>query len=250
MKRIAGWGGWGLTVLVLLVFGARTLEAQQDTAGASVTIATLRARLAALAPQVAYLKDRRDIFDAMKRYTRGADRHDKALVLSAFWPDATISIDKPMTVDEYVDWEEHLLSTYAAHQHHVTSQTIDIQGNTAHVESYLIYFLVPRDSHADARGPATPGHSLLSAKSTVGSGRYVERWEKRNGEWKILVRDYVEDLVLQGDTVNYCGTRPCIGTWDRSDLSYVRPLQPITAEQRRARAEANKITRSPNGAQQ
>ncbi|MEJ1962277.1 MAG: nuclear transport factor 2 family protein [Gammaproteobacteria bacterium] len=249
MKRIAGWGGWVLGACALAVLGSQALEAQQQSAGATETIASLQARLAALAPQVAYLKDRRDIFDAMKRYTRGADRHDKDLVRGAFWPEATISIDKPMTVDEYVDSEERLLATYAAHQHHITGQTIDIQGNTAHVESYVIYFLVPRDSRGDTPGTATPGHALTSAKSTVGSGRYIERWEKRNGEWKILVRNFVEDLELRGDTVDYCGTRPCIGTWDRNDLSYMRPLQPVTAEQRKERAEANKKTHSSGEAQ-
>jgi hypothetical protein len=248
MNRIPAWGGWALGAAALVALGVQALYAQQQSVGATATIDSLNARLAALAPQVAYLRDRRDIFDTMKRYTRGADRHDKELVRSAFWPDATISIDKPMTVDEYVDSEERLLSTYAAHQHHITGQTIDIQGDTAHVESYVIYFLVPRDGRADAQGPATPGHVLTSAKSTVGSGRYEERLEKRNGEWKILVRNFVEDLELKGDTVDYCGTRPCIGTWDRNDLSYMRPLQPVTAEQRRERAEANKKTSSPAGA--
>jgi SnoaL-like protein len=245
MKKIWGLVGWGVGVVAVLALGAQTLHAQQESAGAAVTIATLQARLAALAPQVAYLKDRRDIFDTLKRYTRGVDRHDKELVRSAFWPDATISFDHPQKLDEYVDQEEALLATFAAHQHHITGQTIDIQGDTAHVESYVIYFVVPRDGRKDVAGPATPGRALTSAKSTIGSGRYIERWEKRNGEWRILVRNYVEDLQLQGDTVDYCGTRPCIGTWDRNDLSYMRPLQPITPEQRRERAEANKQTRSP-----
>jgi SnoaL-like domain len=245
MKRIAGLLGWGVGVVAVLALGAQTLQAQQESAGAGVTIAALQARLTALAPQVAYLKDRRDIFDALKRYTRGADRHDKDLVRSAFWPDATISFDKPMKLDEYVDQEEGLLATYAAHQHHITGQTIDIQGDTAHVESYVIYFLVPRDGRKDVMGPATPGRALVSAKSTIGSGRYIERWEKRNGEWRILVRDYVEDLQLQGDTIDWCGPRPCMGTWDRNDPSYIRPLVPLTADQKRERAEANKQTRSP-----
>jgi hypothetical protein len=247
MRRIPGWCGWALGGVALIALGAQALQAQQQSTGASATINSLNERLAALVPQIAYLKDRRDIFDTMKRYTRGADRHDKDLVRSAFWPEATISVDKPMTLDEYVDSEERFLSTYAAHQHHITGQTIDIQGDTAHVESYTIQFLVPRDSHADARGPATPGHVLMSEKSTVVSGRYEERWEKRNGEWKILVRNFVEDLELKGDTVDYCA-RSCIGTWDRNDLSYMRPLQPVTAEQRQARAEASKKTSSPVGA--
>ncbi|MEJ1966662.1 MAG: hypothetical protein WDO56_36020 [Gammaproteobacteria bacterium] len=66
-------------------------------------------------------------------------------------------------------------------------------------------------------------------KTEVGSGRYIERWEKRNGEWKILVREYVHDLTVNAETVDRCGTQPCFSRWDRGDLSYVRPLQPLTA---------------------
>jgi hypothetical protein len=193
------------------------------------------------------LKDRRDIFEASKRYTRGADRHDKDLVRGAFWPEATISYGTPMSRDEYVDWEENTLAGYAAHQHHITGQTVDIEGDTAHVESYVIYFLVPRDRSADTVGPATLGHASTSEKTHLGSGRYLERWQKRNGEWKILVREYIEDLSLKGETVDLCSAGSCLGSWDRNDPSYARPLQHITPEQRRARGDANRQPRHPQG---
>jgi hypothetical protein len=81
----------------------------------------------------------------------------------------------------------------------------------------------------------------------LGSGRYIERWERRDGEWKILVREYVEDLALLGDTVDLCSSRGCLGTWDRTDLSYVRPLEHQTAEQRQARGDVNLEPRHPQG---
>jgi hypothetical protein len=221
-------------------------EAQQGVSAAA-SIAGLETRLAALDPQVRYLKDRKDIFDAMKRYTRGADRHDKELVATAFWPEATISFGTPMARDEYVDWEEGVLAGYAAHQHHVTGQTIEIDGDTAHVESYLVYFLVPRDRSADAAGAATLGRALTSEKTRLGSGRYIERWERRNGEWKILVREYVEDLALLGDTVDLCTAGRCLGSWDRTDPSYLRPLEHQIAEQRQARGDLNREPRHPAG---
>jgi hypothetical protein len=240
----------GLAVVlgVALVFSlVRAREAQSQAATAAVTIASLQMRLAALDPQVQFLRDRRDIFEASKRYTRGADRHDKDLVRSAFWPDATIGGSPPMKLDEYVDAEEKQLTGYAAHQHHITGQTFDFDGDTAHVESYVVYFLVPRDTKADGAGPATMGRALTSEKTRLGSGRYVERWERRDGEWRILVREYVEDLALLGETVDLCGTNGCLGSWDRNDLSYLRPLEHQTAEQRAARVEANRSPRTPGG---
>jgi hypothetical protein len=228
----------------VVLFSVNAPRAQEEGAA---SIAGLQARLAALDPQVRYLKDRKDIFDVIKRYTRGADRHDKELVASAFWPEATISFGAPMTRDAYVDWEEGMLSGYAAHQHHVTGQTVEVDGDTAHVESYVVYFLVPRDRGADSAGTATLGRAATTEKTRLGSGRYIERWERRNGDWKILVREYVEDLALLGDTVDLCSTGRCLGSWDRTDLSYVRPLELQTPEQRQARADANLKPRHPTG---
>lgn len=244
-SRVLSPVGVAIVALLLLTF-ARDPVAQEGVSAAALA-ASLSTRLDALDPQVRYLKDRRDIFDVLKRYTRGADRHDKDLVRGAFWPEASISFGTQMTRDQYVDWEEKELAGYAAHQHHITGQTIDIDGDTAHVESYVVYFLVPRDRAADSAGPATLGKANTKEKTRLGSGRYIERFERRNGDWKILVREYVEDLALLGDTVDLCTGGGCLGSWDKSDLSYARPLNYQTPEQRKARGDANKAPRNPQG---
>ncbi len=151
--------------------------------------------------QVVALTDRQAIVDTLQRYIRGIDRHDKDLVRSAFWPDARINLGAPSSREEYVDREEAALAAYAHHQHHITGQTIDIQGSTAHVESYVWFIAVPRDTRKDTPGPhATPGRPLVSEDTQLGSGRYIERWEKRDGEWKILVREYAHDVNTFGKT--------------------------------------------------
>jgi len=137
LSRLLSLAGVAVAALMLLTF-ARAPVAQEGAVSASSLAASLSTRLDALDPQVRYLKDRKDIFDVLKRYTRGADRHDKDLVRGAFWPEATISFGTQMTRDQYADWEENELAGYAAHQHHITGQTIDIDGDTAHVESYVL----------------------------------------------------------------------------------------------------------------
>lgn len=221
-------------VLLLAVTAGATAAAENPA-----EFEDLKAKLDELAPRAAYLRDRQEIWDASKRYTRGADRHDKELARSAFWPEATIGHGQSVGRDEFIDREEARLAGYAAHQHHITGQNVEIDGDTAHVESYLIYFLVPRDKSVDEPGTSSPGKPLMSEKTYLGSGRYIERWEQRDGTWKILVREYVEDLALEGETVDYCGSRTCLGTWDRTDLSYVRPLRHVTPEQRQAIGESN-----------
>lgn len=244
VRFAAGLAAVGAVAMLLTSIGDP--EAQEGVTTAAL-IAGLETRLTALDPQVQYLKDRKEIFDAMKRYTRGADRHDKELTASAFWPEATIGVGTPMSRDEYVEWEETTLAGYAAHQHHVTGQTVEIDGDTAHVESYVVYFLVPRDRGADAAGAATLGRALTTEKTRLGSGRYIERWERRDGEWRILVREYVEDLALLGDTVDLCTAGRCLGSWDRTDPSYQRPFEHLTAPQRQARGDANREPRHPAG---
>jgi hypothetical protein len=108
--------------------------------------------------------------------------------------------------------------------------------------------LVPRDRSADAVGAASLGHARTSEKTHLGSGRYIERWERRNGEWRILVREYVEDLALNGETVDLCSSGDCLGSWDKTDLSYVRPLEYQSAEARKARGDANRQAHHPQGA--
>jgi hypothetical protein len=225
---------------LLLLALVRAPEAQDP----SISVAGLRARLASLEAQARYLRDRQDILEVSRRYARGVDRHDKDLVRGAFWPDATVSYGAPMPVDEYAGWQEKILRGYAAHQHHVTGQTVEIEGDTAHVESYVLSLFAPRDRSADGLGPPTPGRASTADKTVISSGRFVDRWERRNGEWRIVVREYVADLELRGETVDLCA-RGCIGRWDRSDLSYVRPLESLTPEQKEERQDAGRAPTAP-----
>lgn len=235
---------------IIVVFSALFLtlhpfQVQGQESNPSSRMEAAESRMEGLAERVEYLKDRQEIWDAGKRFTRGIDRHDEELIRSTLWPEAKVSHGEPLKREEFINRHLKKLAGYAAHQHHITGQTVDIDGDTAHVESYLIYFHVPRDTSVDKAGPASPGKPLASEKTYLGSGRYIDRWEKRNGEWRIVVREYVEDLALLGETVDYCAKRTCLGTWDRTDLSYERPLRHLTPEQRDRRGENSTRQTSP-----
>ena len=61
----------------------------------------------------------------------------------------------------------------------------------------------------------------------VGGGRYLDRLEKRNGEWRIGLRRVIMDWRFRADSGPWVRARrgyPA-GTWDKSDLSYMRPLE-------------------------
>jgi hypothetical protein len=202
---------------ILTVLGAALAPASAAAPSEQAQIDALRALVATLTQELGYLRDRQAILDCLKRYTRGADRHDVELIKSAFWPDASISYGKPISVEEFAKWGNSLhAAKYVQNQHHITGQTVDIQGNIAHVESYVIYFLLS--------GEKTTG------TNTIGSGRYIEQYEKRNGEWRIKIREYIPDVLFEGTTpIDMCPPElGCLGKRDHSDISYMRPLKPMT----------------------
>jgi hypothetical protein len=214
---------FALTLGICLFLMSPSSQAQEpDSLGERVR--KLQSRMSTLSETAAPIRDRSDILVVSQRFMRGADRHDKELARSAFWPEATVNYGTPMQRDAFIEWDEERLGRFAAHQHHITGQTVEVAGNVAHVESYVIALLVPRDKSVDKAGDKKPGKALTSEKSRIGSGRFVDRWERRDGEWRVIVREYIEDLALLGETVDSCSTRRCLGTWDKTDPSYARPL--------------------------
>jgi hypothetical protein len=99
---------------------------------------------------------------------------------------------------------------FAEHLHHITTHTCDIDGDVAHCESYVIGALVSRDS----------------TSTTLAGGRYLDRLERRDGVWKIALRRCTIEWAMPGASILESGAFAGFlkGTWDRNDLSYVRPL--------------------------
>jgi hypothetical protein len=157
------------------------------------------------------LLDREAIREASLRYTRGIDRHDPEILARAYHPDAIDDhgayIGGPTGFIHYAN-EVHARN-WVSHHHYVTNQTIDLVGDSAHVETYFLAALRRPSGTVDMVG-----------------GRYVDRFERREG-----IRAVAERACL----VEWNGELPSTtaamdpdlflrGTWDRSDLSYKRPL--------------------------
>jgi SnoaL-like domain len=167
--------------------------------------------------ELRYLIDRQAILDCIHRYCRGLDRHDDELLESAFHPDA---IDNHGSWfggrEEFVRWANHechegLLS----HQHHVTTHNCEIDGDVAHTETYVLFI-----------------HRQGDRRTVLcGGGRYLDRLERRDGEWRIARRRLVMDLsgTLEGSGFESFADYPS-GRWDRGDDSYERPLEIPSSE--------------------
>ena len=155
-----------------------------------------------------YLLDRQAILDCIHRYCLGVDRHDTALIASAFHPDA-IDEHGPFTdgPQGLAAWANDFHSEhFVAHTHNITSHGCEIEGDTAHAQSYCLYGLRRKDGQSVAMGCA----------------RYVDRLERRAGQWRIaLRRTFIE---WRGDMPAHMPAGYPQGTWDRTDASYQRPL--------------------------
>jgi hypothetical protein len=122
------------------------------------------------------------IQQVLARYCRGIDRVDMDLVRSCYWPDAqdhhgAFSGDR----EAFIVWvEEVLRSRFTATQHALHQSVIECEGDEAFVETYFRAWHTPAD-------PAQTGKLVLY-------GRYVDRMEKRGGEWRIALRQLVSDL--------------------------------------------------------
>lgn len=234
-------------LVAVAVAGAYWLLGERSTniAVPLETIHALHARVAALEADVADMTTYAAIWENELEYTRGLDRHDEALERAAFWPDAAISYGRLVPYEELASWANASHANSAAHQHHVTGLTLDVSGATAHEEGYILYSSdMARDKALDTAGVPTPGRVVAGSKATLGTGRYVNRYERRDGDWRMIVHEYVHDISMSLEPVDLCADG-CLGRWDASDISYLRPLEPLTVEARRTRAEQS---RAPHAA--
>jgi SnoaL-like domain len=133
------------------------------------------------------LEDRQAIYDAIVRYCRGVDRSDPDLVLAAFHDDA---IDNHFGV--ILPFREAIGTLKAARagggppsktttMHNICNVLIELDGDIARCESYVMVM---------ARLPQDSGGAI----DWLHAGRYVDRFERRNGEWRIAYRTVVYDL--------------------------------------------------------
>lgn len=168
-----------------------------------------------LATFVQQLKDRQEIWDCLVRYTRGLDRCDPELMASAYHPDAWDDHgSKSAAGGDFCNWAIGLHSEIQTHhQHFISNHTVELDGDTAHTETYYLFW----------------GENL-EGPPTLAFGRYVDRFERRDGRWAIAYRRCITEKVgafIDADVPDELkamnvSTGPC--RRDRQDVSYARPL--------------------------
>jgi hypothetical protein len=167
------------------------------------------------ADRLGQLLDKQEIGEALARFSRGIDRLDREICLSAFHEDAEMAAGPFVgSAAECADWAFPMHEQGQILTHHGLLNTmIDLDGDTAHVETY--YLFVARDKD----------ESLMQA-----GGRYIDRFERRGGAWKIALRTNAIEWagLLQSLPLPFADVPDLYGNGaparDKSDPSYRRPL--------------------------
>jgi hypothetical protein len=131
------------------------------------------------------LSDREAIRDCLMRYCHGVDRCDEEMIRGVYWPEATDEhgmFDGP--ADEYVTMLMPMLRAMEATSHMLGNIWIVSEGSSADVETYMTAYHRARSSAGVLR-------------DSIIAGRYLDRMEKRLGEWRILKRAVVVDWFRQ-----------------------------------------------------
>jgi hypothetical protein len=143
-----------------------------------------------------------EIYDALVRYCRGIDRRDADLVRSAYHEDAADNhgytvVERGWDLAELADRDnpEGFPQEWESTSHLLTNVLIRVEGDVASSEGY--YTATMRCRHDDGR------YNLVSI------GRYIDRWERRDGgPFKIASRIVITDSI-ETDAVD--------GTWPGPD---------------------------------
>lgn len=131
-------------------------------------------------PGLAELLDKQAIGEVLVRYCRGIDRCDPAVLASVYWPGARDNhgvYDGP--AEGFIDFVLALLKTMKATSHCIGNVAIGLDGDRARGETYFT-------AHHIRDGEAGPDDHVVG-------GRYLDLFEKRQGEWRILDRLVVFD---------------------------------------------------------
>jgi len=156
--------------------------------------------------------DKIEIADLSSNYMRGLDRLDAETERSVFWDDAYCAYGiYEGGPDGFIEYCQAGLATHAANHHFIGQVNIELDGNEAFGEVYYQAFhRVKNDAGED--------------RDLFISGRYVDRYERRDEVWKIAYRSELVDWVREVAAADawFAGSNMIVGDRKPNDPLYDR----------------------------
>jgi hypothetical protein len=153
--------------------------------------------------QLTQLLDKQAIADGVMTYARAIDRLDEAMLRSVFHPDSQHAHgfvgpssdpsipSSPGKPGDFVAYAFDVLNTHVRTHHQLGNLFIELDGDDAYVETY---FTAYHRMRAKGDPQAAPNAFDTEMDFWVG-GRYLDRFQKRDGIWKISHRTGLTDWM-------------------------------------------------------
>ncbi len=158
--------------------------------------------------------DKIEIMELSATYMRGLDRLDGEIQRTVFWEDAFLSYGIYEGGPEgFVDYCQNALKTHASNHHFLGQIQIELAGDEAYGEVYYQAY------HRVTNEAGEPRDLFIS-------GRYVDRYERRDGIWKIAYRSELVDWVREDAAADswFTGSQMIIGARKPDDPLYKREV--------------------------
>jgi len=139
-------------------------------------------QISTMPEEVDRLLSRVAISEVQARFCHGVDRCDVEMLKDAYWPDGTedhgVFVGGSMEFCEFI--VEFLLRNHRKTSHYIQNMLIEFEGSDdARVETYGLHY----------------EESAVTTTASLSGGRYIDRFQRRNGVWRILHRVYVFDWI-------------------------------------------------------
>jgi hypothetical protein len=159
--------------------------------------------------------DWHEIEQVLARFCSAVDRMDFELLKTCFWPGARTNFGAFVngTVEEYLEYvgSDEGLPGLDRTMHQLGNVSYEIEGDSAHAESYVT---------AVHEGPAD--HPWCNGVVVIWS-RYIDRLEKRDDAWRIASRTCLFEFARNLTTGEPMPLpREQMGRRDKADLRYER----------------------------
>ena len=136
---------------------------------------------------------KQDVHDLIMAQARATDRRDEAFLRSLWHPDASVDVGGFFTgpADEYCGFVVNATADLKRMYHSVANEWSRVDGDQAVAESYVIAFTT--------QATETAGEEDVDELT---GGRYLDRFECLDGQWKFAHRSYVMDWTIRQPTTD------------------------------------------------
>jgi hypothetical protein len=158
------------------------------------------------------IESHQKIEDVLYRYSRGWDRYDEEALRSCFWPDSQHEHGSfKGKSQDFITKAWPYIGTISLTTHSISNVQIMVEGDRAMSECYF------------AAHHQRPNSTKDGEEDFFVWGRYLDRFERRGGEWKIAFRHGLSE------TEQVMTRNPHLAKLPPEQLSRRKPVDPLYA---------------------